>query len=274
MGQKLVRRKGLTCALAWMTAAACAPRNVPARGGPSEPQVAATVLTIETRLQPQDKIFRHSIVIAGGRARSEDEADRWRLFDLERNQVTFVDDVDRTFRTELADPLIVQRLAATEGPLPDGVPRAEVVYTGAKRVINGVEATQMLIRAGGYQRELWIGSPASVPANLFALMFGTRPAESKYEPMMRDADQALLGMQGFPLADHAELSYGDEKLVVDRNVVKIEQRNVPRSLLNVRAGYRELTEPAASPPPASSLPRGRSTPGAEWRSSATDQKNP
>lgn len=272
MGPKLVRRKGLTCAL--IAVAACAPRNIPARGGPAEPQVAATVVTIETRLQPQDKIFRHSIVIGGGRARSEDEVDRWRLFDLQHNQVTFVDDIARTFRTEPADSLMGRRRAAAKGPLPEGVPHAELVNTGAKRVIGGVEATQMLIRAGGYQRELWIGTPPSVPPNLFAMMFGTDAATSKYEPMMRDADEALLGMQGFPLADHAELPYGNEKLVVDRNVVKIEQRNVPASLLNVRAGYREITEPAASPPPASSPPRDRSTPGAEWRSSATDRKNP
>ena len=48
-----------------------------------EPQVAATVLTIQTNLQPQNKSFTHSIVIANGHARSGDEVDRWRLFDVD-----------------------------------------------------------------------------------------------------------------------------------------------------------------------------------------------
>ncbi len=254
--------------------AACGPVKPPVKGGPPEPQVAATVVTIETKLQPQNKTFQHSIVIAGGRARSDDEVDRWRLFDLEHDQVTFVNDIQKTVLTRAVERAIAERRDAANEPLADGVPRAEVVNTGAKRVIHGVEASQVLIRIGGYQRELWIGSPQSIPPNLFAMWFATQPVNSKDEPMMRDADEALLGMRGFPLADHAELPYGTSKLIVDRNVVKIERRNVPQSLLKVNAAYRELTEPAVNRPPVSSPPRDRSTPEAGSRSSATDRKNP
>lgn len=273
MGQKLVRRKRLTWALI-AVAASCAPAKVPVGPAPAEPQVQAVVLTIQTTLQPQNKTFQHSIIIANGRARSEDEVDRWRLFDLQNGQVTFVDDVARTFRTDPASKLIDQRREAAREPLPAGVPRAEVVSTGAKRVMNGVEATQLLLHAGGYQRELWIGSPPSVPPDLFALLFGTQPPDARYEPMMRDADETLLATRGFPLADHAELPYGNSKLIVDRNVVKIEQRNVKQSLLNVDPAYRNLTEPDASHPPASSPLHDRNTPEAGSRSSSTGQRNP
>lgn len=232
------------------------------------------VLTIQTTLQPQNKTFQHSIVIGAGRARSEDEVDRWRLFDLDRGQVTFVDDSRRTYETRSVSEAIAERREAAKAPLPEGVPRAEVVSTGAKRVINGIEATQLVIRIGGYQRELWIGSPQSVPPNLFATWFATRPLDPKYEPMMRDADEALMTMRGFPMLDHAELPYGSSKLIVDRNVIRIERRNVQPSLLNVSRTYRAITAPGASPPPASSPPRGRSTPEEGSRSSATGRKSP
>lgn len=272
MGQKLVRRKGLTRAWALIAVAACAPQKNAIERLP-EPQVPATVLTIETKLQPQNKTFQHSIIIVGGHARSEDEVDRWRLFDLDHDQVTFVDDGRRTYETQPVSRAIAERRDAAAGPLPAGVPRAQVISTGASRVINGVQASQLLIRLGGYQRELWIGNPRSVPPNLFPTWFATRPVDSKYEPMMRDADEALMNLRGFPLLDHAELPFGNSKLVVDRNVVKIEQRNVQQSLLTVNRAYRELTAPAVSPPPVSSPPRGRSTPATGSQSSATSRKN-
>ena len=61
--------------------------------------------------------------------------------------------------------------------------------------------------------------------------------------------EPLLQIQGFPLVDHAELPFGGQKLVVDRSVVKIEQREVPESWMAVPRGYR-VTKPAARPRPA------------------------
>jgi hypothetical protein len=65
-----------------LAVAACKPVKVVEKAviGVAEPQVIATVVTIQTSLQPQNKSFLHSIVIADGHARSSDEIDRWRLF--------------------------------------------------------------------------------------------------------------------------------------------------------------------------------------------------
>ncbi len=52
-----------------------------------EPQMQATVITIQTTLQPQDKTFLHAIVIGNGRARTSDEADRCPRFELRRKRV-------------------------------------------------------------------------------------------------------------------------------------------------------------------------------------------
>lgn len=219
--------------------AACKPvikAPVKAIVGVVEPKIQATVITIQTTLQPQNKILSNSIVIGNGLARSDDEVDHWRLFDLERNRVTYVDDVNRTYYT-------ARPSAASE----DGAP--QFVSTDAKRVLQGVEATQYVVRLGAYQRELWIGNPPSIPEKLYG--------------MMNASDDGLSKVRGFPLVDHAELPYGKSKLVVDRTVVKIENRDVPESLLIISSDYKEITAPGARRPPAASPPPDRNTPAVE-----------
>jgi len=208
-----------------------------------EPKIQATVVTIQTTLQPQNKILSNSIVIGNGRARSDDEVDHWRLFDLEQNRVTYVNDLTRTYYT------VAAKKVEDSGPPLSGQPGAAVVHTDAKRVLQGVEATQYLMRLGAYQRELWIGNPPSIPDQLYGLM--------------NPSDDELSKVRGFPLVDHAELPYGKSKLVVDRTVVKIENRDVPESLLNVTRDYKEVRAPGARRPPASSPPPDRNTPAAE-----------
>ena len=194
-----------------------------------EPTIPAIVITIRTTLQPQNKTITHTIAIADGHARSDNELDRWRLFDLDHNAITYVDDLAKTYYT---------------APLQPPESTAQMIATGAKRAIQGVESSQFLIRMGGYQRELWIGAPANVPPQLFGMM-----------------DAKFANVRGFPLVDHSELPFGNKKLVVDHSVVRIEQRHVPQSLLNVASNYQSVTAPGASRPPASSLPLDQSTRG-------------
>ena len=230
MGQKLVRSKGLVALIA-VVACSKPIARLPQRAInlALEPTVPATVITIRTNLQPQNRSIAHSIVIANGHARSDNELDRWRLFNLDDNTITYVDDIAKTYYT----------LPASGAPPP----RAALAATGAKRVLQGVQSSQFVMRVGAYQRELWIGAPASVPGQLFGMM---------------NAEFATI--RGFPLIDHAELPYGKSKMIVDNSVVKIEQKNVPLSLLNVRSEYKRVTAPGASRPPASSPQRGRNTP--------------
>ncbi len=246
------------CACALLLVAACSKQAVQAPlrkiEGLAEPTIQATVVTIQTSLQPQNKALTHSIVIANGLARSDDELDHWRLFNLDQNSITFVDDLAKTYYTVPVD-VGPRPSAAAEGGgatwVQTGAKRPSAaaegggptwVQTGAKRVVNGVEASQFLIRMGAYQRELWIGAPPSIPQQLFAMM---------------NAD--LSTIRGFPMLDHSELSYGKSKLVVDRSVVKIEQKNVPQSLLTLRSDYKNITAPAVSHPPASSPRPGQNT---------------
>jgi hypothetical protein len=211
----------------------------------NEPTVLAVVVTIQTTIQPANKTYSHEIVIADNRARSTDEADQWRLFDFAQKQVTYVDDIAHTVRVQSFANAIASRRAAVARPVPDGMPRAQFVVTNAQKTLQGVPAKQSVIRLGAYQRELWIGSHPLIPRGLFAMLQASEPTSSPLAGITRTADEALLEVQGFPLADHAELPYENKKLVVDNTVVKIEQREVPADLLTVNGKYSEL-KPAVS----------------------------
>jgi hypothetical protein len=199
----------------------------------NEPTIRATVVTIQTAIQPANKTYIHTIVIANNRARSTDEADQWRLFDFAQKQVTYVDEIAHTVRVQSFADAIASRRAAVAHPVPDGLPRAQFAVTDAQKTLQGVPAKQSVIRLGAYQRELWIGSHPLIPRGLFAMLQASEPASSPLAGITRAADEALLEVQGFPLADHAELPYENKKLVVDNTVVKIEQRDVPAGLLTV-----------------------------------------
>ena len=165
------------------------------------PQVRATVITIETKIQPANRTFTHSIVIAGDKARSLDELDRWRLFDLKANTVTVVDEIAKSYRT--------QPIAAGENDF-----RA----ANETKPLQGVNATLWTTSKGGYVRQLWIASHPAIPPTLFSMMSGIKAA-------------------GFPLAEHAELPYLNKKLVVDKTVTRIESKDVPASLFAIAPAY-------------------------------------
>lgn len=201
MGTKLVRRKGLVLAL--LAFAACK-AEVKRAAAPAVPQVRATVITIETKIQPENKTYTHSIVIAGDKARSLDEVDRWRLFDLKANTVTIVDEIGKSVHTESFTP-----------------GKNDLQQSNETKPLQGVNATLWTTHKGGYVHQLWIGNHPAVPPQLFSMMSGMKA-------------------QGFPLAEHAELPYLAKKLVVDKTVTRIESKNVPASLFAVAPAYTRL----------------------------------
>lgn len=216
------------------------PPAAPAVVKKTEPTVRATVVTIQTTIQPANKTYSHEIVIANHRARSTDEVDQWRLFDFAQKQVTYVDDIAHTVRVQSFADAIASRRAAVARPVPDGMPRAQFAVTNAQKTLQGVATKQSVIRLGAYQRELWIGSHPLIPRGLFAMLQASEPASSPLAGITRAADEALLEVQGFPLVDHAELPYENKKLIVDNTVVRIEQRDVPLGLLTASGKYSEV----------------------------------
>ena len=246
------------------------PRRAPAAG----PQVDAVVVTVRTNLQPSGRTVLHRVIIAGSRARSTDEGEKWRLYDLKARTVTFVDDVARTYRTEPVNLAIARRRVALRRPTERVLPIAQFEATGARRQILGLQATQSLIRMGGYQRELWFAEHPQIPAELFSMIHGTAEPETRFGLIVAAADDALLAVRGFPLLDRAELPYGEKRMVVERAVASIRRERVPESLVQIPDGYRQVTVPDERRPPVASPPRDRTAPAEGSPASATGRKAP
>ena len=225
--------------LALALVVACQPKTpLPAAG----PNVRATVVTIRETVgqapSPVPHTYTHALMIANNLARSGDEVDAWRLFDLKKEQVTFVDDMTKTYRVASLKELTTQhREAYAKQPAPE-LPIAQWIASNERKTINGFDATKSTVKMGGYQRELWIAGKSPIPPQLFAFMRASEPAPSPVAGVARAVDDALLNVRGFPVADHAELPFDNKKLVVDRVVEKIEQKDVPASWFQIPRGYR------------------------------------
>ena len=234
----------------------------------------ATVVTIRTTLAPSNRTSTHTIVIGPSLARSTEENGTWRLYDFKQGRITFVDDVDKSFRTESLQPLMNLRrkrmLSAPAGELPTPVAKA----TGATRPILGVPASQIVVTQGGYQRELWFGRHPKIPPQLFAMMH-VSDGSASLRRALQQVDAFLSSARGFPLVDRTEVTYGESKMVVERVVQNVQDKNVPASLLRIPRGYRDAaTAPDERRQSASSRPPGRTTPAAGSQSSSTSRTAP
>jgi hypothetical protein len=196
------------------------------------------VVTIRTTIQPDKRTFDTALVIAGDRVRNTADRDAWRVYDTKARTVTFVDDVEKTVRTEPFAAILQRRKSSLASALPAHFPHARITRGGASKSIQGVNAERALIEAGAYRRELWLGVHRAIPRELFAMMHATEPPSTPLAPMMRDVDAALAAMRGFPLAEHAEVAYGKSKMTIDRTVVSIVQKEVPQSLVTPPSSYR------------------------------------
>jgi hypothetical protein len=205
------------------------------------PTVRATVVTIRTSMVPESRTQTRTLVIAGDQARDTGEHEVWRLFDTKAGTVTFVDEIERTFRTESLKTILAQRRAITAKSLPPHYPRVRLVRPGTKRQIQGVTAELLVIESGAYKRELWLGEHPAIPRGLFAMMYASDPPTLPLAPMMRAVDDALIATRGFPLADHAEVPVSKDTLIVDRMVVDIATKDVPETLLAIPKGYRDVS---------------------------------
>jgi hypothetical protein len=220
---------------------ACKPAEKKAETKPGAgPQFTATVVSVRTTVEPGKTVTNHEIVIANGRARSTGEQDVWRLFDTKASTVTIVDDVEKTFRTEPLPSLLQRRRATLAAAIPSHYPRATLTR-GDRKPLLGANAQQNVIAIGDYRRELWIADHPSIPEELFAMMLASDPLASPLAPIMQRVDEELLRVRGFPLADKAELAFGDGKHVIERTVTGIASRQVPEAMLTIPRGYKDLT---------------------------------
>lgn len=225
--------------------------KLPARKD-TQPQIQATAVSIATTLQPARRTFTHTLFISGDLARSGDEVDTWRLFDVRQNRVTFVDEIARTYRIESFDSILQARRKAIAERQNALSPPVSVVHSNATVPVMGIPTTTLELQMGAYRRKLAIGEHPQIPPRLFALMevSSIAPEQETASPQILETFAVV---KGFPLTDYSELPYGREKLVADRKVVSVRTRNVLRSMFAVPPAFRDTT--IAKRPPAKSLIR-------------------
>lgn len=226
----------------------CKPAQDEAKKTPGAvPQVRAVVVGIRTTTDGTNR-SGYDVVIAGDLARSTNEVDTWRLFDTRLDTVTYVDDVERTIRTEPLAEIVKRRRSTLAATLPAHYPRPELKRTGKRQQLHHVSAEQTVITSGTYKRELWLADHPQIPRGLFAMMVASDVPTSPLAPMMRKVDEVLVSERGFPFLDRTEVPFGSGKLVVERTVTGITQRDVPQSLFALPKGYKDLT-PKPEPVP-------------------------
>ena len=218
--------------------AACKGPALPPHPSDQTPKTRATVITMRTTLQPPPQTVSQTIAIAEGKARVSTDVDTWRLFDFAKKQVTWVDSIAKTSRAETFASLLARRRQALTSPPREGGPHAQSGLTGARKTIAGVASSEWVLREGAYERHVWIARHPSIPDDLFAMLQSTAPSAASATGPARAAEEGLLRIPGFPMADHAELPYGRSRLVVDTVVLSVEQHDVPQSWFNVPAADR------------------------------------
>ncbi len=242
------------------------------------PRTSATVIQVRTNLFPRNKGFLYRVIFANGKLRIGDELDRWRLFDLERNEVTFVDDITKTYRRVSFAQLVAEKRLAMSAELPSHIPAATIENRGTRRRLGAFDATQRVITLGAYRRELWFSEQLTVPPNTFPLILASEQISGPFAPSMRGVFSELLSVKGFPVLDTSHVPFEGQTLTVEKRVEKVEQISVPGAWLRVPSTYRDLTPPPtkspAGRPPAWSPPSDRKTPAEESPPSATARTNP
>jgi hypothetical protein len=211
------------------------------------PRVRATTLVIHTNLLPERRALLHLVIWGEGKARLGNELDRWRLFDLQNNTVTFVDDIERTYQTETLASLLRKKRRLLRENLPESIPVAEFENTPHQQQFDSFHALLSTARLGGYQRSLWMSTDVPVPEQLFSLIAASDTLSTPYAPAMAQVVEGMLKLKGFPVIDRSDVTYGDQTHVVEKRLLRVEERMVPASWLQVPADYKDLTPKPTSP---------------------------
>jgi hypothetical protein len=198
--------------------------------------VRATVVT--TRATIDGRNFDQDLLIAGSRARFTGEHDLWRLYDTKANTITFVDDVARTVRTKSLQEMLAERRAKLTAPLAAHFPRARIARSTNTKLLHRSVARETVIEAGGYRREIWFGEHPSIPRGIFMLMHASDEVASPLAPMMSAVDEVLTAERGFPLEERSTVG---GRVIAERSVIRIAQRDVPQAALTIPEGYRDIT---------------------------------
>ncbi|HVT43884.1 MAG TPA: hypothetical protein VMT00_05790 [Thermoanaerobaculia bacterium] len=206
------------------------------------PKVRAKVLTIRTTIHPEGKALLHQAVFAGDVIRLGSEVDHRRLFNVREQTVTFVDDIEKTYRTVRLADLVRERQQTLAAPMPVAVAPAQFVDSGTVGEISGFAVRRYVLRLGSYHRELWLSQDEIVPEAFFPLMISSEPISEPFAGVMGDAFRELIQLRGYPVLDQSRMKFGDQTLQIERKLEKVEEKMIPAAWVQVPREYRNLDE--------------------------------
>ncbi|MFN2441831.1 MAG: DUF4412 domain-containing protein [Thermoanaerobaculia bacterium] len=216
------------------------PSPRPRRDGPT---VEAKVLTIRESHHPPTRAFLSPIVVFGSKVRIGTDLDQWRLFDLEAQTVTWVDEIARTYRTVSAADLARRRQRQLRTAVPGGIPLIEGGSTGLEAELEGVAAEQWLMKLGGYEREIWLSKEPLAGSGFLRMWLTSEPISEPYAGVMRNVDGALMRQDGFPVYERTAFTWEGGAMVSRRRLVSIETRQVSASLFEIPSDYLDVSLP-------------------------------
>lgn len=222
-------------------APATAPSSAPSRTGPT---VEARVLTIRESHHPPTRAFLSPIVVWGSKVRIGTDLENWRLFDLEAQTVTWVDEIAGTYRTVSAEDLLNRRQRQLRAAVPGGIPLLEGGPTGRAFEVEGIGAEQWLVKLGGYEREIWLTKEPLVGKGFFRMWLASEPINEAYAGVLRNVEGALMRQDGFPVYERSAFVWEGGAMVSRRRLVSITTRQVSASLFEIPADFRNVTPPA------------------------------
>lgn len=224
------------------------------------------VLTIRTSI-PGERSFLYFIGVADGKVRLGSETDQWRLIDVRNRTVTFVDEINRTYRTVAMSVLLQERRSAVARRAPEFLRPATFEPIRETRTYAGLPSTGYAISMGAYRREIWLSYRSIIAPEFLSLYLASEPVGEAYAGSMREVYAELLRLQGFPVHERSEMPLGSKTLVIERTLIRAVDRPVPVVWFQIPPDFRDLTPAAAgSPagrPTASSAPPGQRAPAAE-----------
>jgi len=239
---------------------------------PPGQRLEADVIVVREFLPVEKTAFSYLIAHSGGKVRLGNEADQWRLIDLEAEKVTFIDETSRSYRTESLASLRNAQRRSVLRPLPQPFQPLTIVRTEDSAVIAGRQAVKHVLEGGGYRRQIWLSTKPLLNPNLYGAILASETLSEPFAGLMREATPRLIAQQGFPLRDESELAFGDKKLSIVRTVSEIGRRQVPASWFSIPAGYedRGIKVPDADRRSGASRPSDRDTRAAGSQSSSTN----
>lgn len=248
-------------------------REEPEPPPPADPngQVVATVASFAMTTEPGGAETIHTIAFHDGRVRFGEDRNVWRLIDLEREQVTQIDEIARTVdRIDFAALLGGLREAtarATDSPV------ATVEPTDELRDVAGFQARKYRSSVGrAIESEVWLSQRPLFHSDLYLLELATSAIADEELPASKELIDLVGRTGGYPVIIRSAMRFDGVEYRTTKTLVAVAEQTVPASwfVLPEWDDPAPVTESRDGRPPVASPRSDRNAPAGGSRPSGSD----